>query len=352
VRLVSIILLCALSKIALAEPAATTRAANPDEIRRGVVMGENREERARRVYEGIIRKVEPGLVGDVKKLPVYLELFKREFVEDPRQFAVELSAVEHGDKWSVTGYVEFAEHQRSLKEFLKYLSLEAVEDRTELLPTVELAGNEYSVVTSERCFVYDRKEGKSETLTECLRGDAIFVIRDEGKGRVLCHARSGYVGWIDAERLRRATTDEFDAAINAKPLDPRIDQVIAAAKEMMGVKYVWGGMTREGIDCSGLVNRSYARVGMMLPRDADQQSLAGTLVATRWHRSAMRKGDVMFFLGRRGTISHTAIYLGDNQYIEATEPGVKITSLNESDANYEKKRDEGFAFAKRMIESP
>jgi hypothetical protein len=338
-----------LSNISYAQP-ATTRAVNPDEIRRGVVMGENREERARRVYEGIIRKVEPGLVGDVKKLPVYLELFKREFVEDPRQFAVELSPVEQRGKWCVTGYVEFAEHQHSLKEFLKYLSLESVEDRTELLPSVELAGNEYAIVTAERCFVYGRKEGKSETLTECSRGDAIFVVRDEGKGRILCHARSGYVGWIDAESLHRASTEDFDAAINAKTVDPRIDQVIAAAKELMGVKYVWGGLTKDGVDCSGLVNRSFARVGMVLPRDADQQSLAGTLVATRWHRSAMRKGDVMFFLGRRGTVSHTAIYLGDNQYIEATEPGVKITSLKAEDQNYEKRRDEGFAFAKRMIE--
>jgi cell wall-associated NlpC family hydrolase len=342
------LLLLVCSLVTAAEP--TTQPRDPQEIRRGVVMGENREQRAQRVYENIIRKVEPNLVGDTSKLPIYLELFKREFVEDPRQFAIDLTPQQQNGKCSITGYVEFAEHQHSLKEFLHYLSLDQVEDKTDLLPSVELAGNEYATVTVPRCFVYDRKEGKGETLTECLAGDPVFIIRDEGKGRVLGHARSGYVGWIDAESLQRATQEKFDSAINAKPVDPRIDPVIAAAKTLMGVKYVWGGLTKDGIDCSGLVNRSFATVGIVLPRDADQQSLAGTLVATRWHRSALRKGDVLFFLGRRGTISHTAIYLGDNQFIEATDPGVKITSFNPKDENYENRRDEGFAFAKRMIE--
>ena len=342
------IVVLAMSGLAGAEPATTQSVRDPAEIRRGMVMGENREERSRRVYEGIARRVEPSLAGDVKKLPMYLELFKREFVEDPRQFAVELNAIEEGGRWSVRGYVEFVEHQHSLKEFLKVLSLESVEDRTQLLPVVELAGNELAVVTAPRCFVYDRKDGKSETLTECVTGDPLFVLKDEGKGRVLCHAPSGYVGWV--EGLERVSPEEFDRRINARPIDPRIEQVIAAAKEMMGVKYVWGGLTKEGIDCSGLVNVAYRKVGVVLPRDADQQSLAGTLVATRWHRSAMRAGDVMFFLGRRGTISHTAIYLGDEKFIEATEPGVKISSLNPKAGDHSQRRADGFAFAKRMLE--
>src|SRR4051812_46842077 len=67
-------------------------AANPAEIRRGVEMGSSREERSRRVFEQIIRKVEPSLVGDPAKLPQYVELFKREFVEDTRTFAIDVTA--------------------------------------------------------------------------------------------------------------------------------------------------------------------------------------------------------------------------------------------------------------------
>jgi len=346
VRAAFYLLIGSLASVASAQPATTQASRDPHEIRRGMVMGENREERAKRVYENIIRKVEPNLVGDVKKLPVYLELFKREFVEDPRQFAISLEPVEQSGKWSVGGYVEFIEHQRSLKEFLHYLGLDNVEDRTQLLP----GENRLAVVTAPRCFVRDRAEGRGETLTECVAGDALFVLRDGGNGRVLCHARSGYVGWVDRDSLRRVEPAEFNQAINVKPVDSRIETVIAAAKEQLGVKYVWGGLTKEGMDCSGLVNISYRRVGVILPRDADQQSLAGSLVATRWHRSAMRAGDVMFFLGRRGTISHTAIYLGNSRYIEATGPGVRFTSLDPQSDEYEPRHDEGFAFAKRMIE--
>ena len=366
-----------------AQPAATTQssrnARDPGEIRRGFEMGGNREERSRRVYETILRKVEPSLSGDVKRLNVYLEFFKREFVEDPRQFAISLQPVEAGNgKWHVSGYVEYIEHQRALAEVLRHLSLdESVEDRTQLLPTIGVENDRYALVTAERCFVHDRSEGRGEVLTECVAGDALFVLKDDqpggggrngagssagtdagdergsgggAGGRVLVHAKSGYVGWVDSACLVRVGKDGFDKQINAKPPDPRIDTVIATAKSKLGIKYVWGGLTDQGMDCSGLVNLAYRSAGVTLPRDADQQSLVGSLVATRWHRSAMRKGDVMFFLSRRGTISHTAIYLGDNQYIEATDPGVKITSLDEKSEDYERRRDEGFAFAKRVLE--
>jgi cell wall-associated NlpC family hydrolase len=77
-------------------------------------------------------------------------------------------------------------------------------------------------------------------------------------------------------------------------------------------------LTKDGVDCSGLVYTAFRSQGIRLPRDADQQALTGRLVATRWHRSSLRRGDVLFFLGRRGTIHHTAIYLGNNEILEAT----------------------------------
>jgi cell wall-associated NlpC family hydrolase len=64
----------------------------------------------------------------------------------------------------------------------------------------------------------------------------------------------------------------------------------------------------------------------------------------------MARGDLMFFLSRRGPIAHVAIYLGDNQYIEAADAGVKISSLDPKDKNYEEKRAKAFAFARRVIE--
>ena len=119
---------------------------------------------------------------------------------------------------------------------------------------------------------------------------------------------------------------------------------------MLGVPYVWGGGTLQGVDCSGLVRGAYRAASVNLPRDADQQSLVGRLVATRWHRSGLRPGDTLYFLGRRGTISHTALYIGDGKYIEATSPVAKITSFEPNHLEYNQRRTDGFCFAKRVIE--
>src|SRR4051812_329576 len=94
--------------------AATSR---PSEIRRGLDMGGTRAERSRRAYENVIRKIEPTLVGKPERLPQYLDLFKREFVEDPRTFAFNVSANSSASgAITMTGWVEFDEHQRSLAE--------------------------------------------------------------------------------------------------------------------------------------------------------------------------------------------------------------------------------------------
>jgi len=149
----------------------------------------------------------------------------------------------------------------------------------------------------------------------------------------------------------------FDEHLNRKSesaeRDARIETAIAAAEKLLGTKYVWGGRSPQGIDCSGLVHTAFRAAGVSMPRDADQQSLVGTLIGTRWHRSALRRGDVLFFLGRRGTISHTGIYLGDGKFIEAASPVVTISELEkprEGRDGQVRSRGDGICFAKRVFE--
>jgi cell wall-associated NlpC family hydrolase len=360
VRLSLPLILVSSGALRAAEPAPDRDAADPDpatrpaEVRRGIELRGTREERSRRVYEAVIRKVEPTLVGNPDRLPQYLELFKREFVEDPRTFAINLSATsDAGKRIKTGGWVEFEEHHRVLGEFLTHLGFTVANDGVELLPDAKLGEERFAIATGEACFLYDKPAGLRETFTQCLPGDPLFVLKDVGDG-LLCHAGDGYVGYVAASQLRRVSGEAFDEHLRSRPAssdrDARIDRAIETAKSFLGTKYVWGGRTPAGIDCSGLVHESFRAAGVSLPRDADQQSLAGTLVATRWHRSSLRRGDILFFLGRRGTVAHTALYLGDGKYIEAAEPVVRISTFDEILPGKDRPRGGTFCFAKRVLE--
>jgi cell wall-associated NlpC family hydrolase len=100
-------------------------------------------------------------------------------------------------------------------------------------------------------------------------------------------------------------------------------QVVADAKKYLGVPYVWGGESTSGIDCSGLVQRTYHDLGIDLPRVAADQQKVGTSVPSL---TDAQPGDLLFF-GQPAY--HVAIYLGNNQLIESPEPGktVHITDV-------------------------
>ena len=232
-----------------------------------------------------------------------------------------------------------------------------MKDEVELLPSPALGENRYGVVTANRTFVHSApaagRGGRAENFMDCVKGDIVFLLKDAGNGQILCHAPDGYVGLINAADIRRIdekTLAEISAANAPVRHADRIEQVIDEAKKFLGTPYVWGGGTRQGCDCSGLVRASFKAAGVVMPRDADQQSLVGRLVGTRWSRASLRRGDTLFFLGRRGTISHTGIYLGGGKMIEATSPVVTISSFNPDDQDYSERRDDTFCYAKRVIE--
>jgi cell wall-associated NlpC family hydrolase len=82
------------------------------------------------------------------------------------------------------------------------------------------------------------------------------------------------------------------------------------------VPYRYGGSTPRGFDCSGFVQYVYARLGVRLPRTAQQQYNATRHVS----RSQARAGDlVFFFVG--GRVTHVGIYAGANTMIAAPHSG-------------------------------
>lgn len=101
--------------------------------------------------------------------------------------------------------------------------------------------------------------------------------------------------------------------------------IIATGKQYIGVKYVYGGTTPSGFDCSGFVQYVFAKNGVSLPRVSRDQYHVGTSVSF----SNLKAGDLVFFsLAKNGVVDHMGIYVGNGQFINASSSkGVTIYTL-------------------------
>jgi len=123
-----------------------------------------------------------------------------------------------------------------------------------------------------------------------------------------------------ATTLAAVTASGAGTGTAATSQEPNAQSLLAAAEKYIGTPYVWGGESLDegGLDCSGLVLRSLADIGVTdVPRVARDQQNLGTAVASL---DEALPGDLLVFGG--GT--HIAIYEGDGKMIDAPKPGGKV----------------------------
>ncbi|QTQ39772.1 C40 family peptidase [Lactobacillus taiwanensis] len=92
--------------------------------------------------------------------------------------------------------------------------------------------------------------------------------------------------------------------------------VVSAAQSQVGKPYVWGATGPNAYDCSGLVQYAYSQAGKNVGRTTYQQAGAGQHVSV----SQAQAGDILMW----GDY-HDAIYVGNNQYVHAPQPGQNVT---------------------------
>jgi peptidoglycan DL-endopeptidase CwlO len=114
-----------------------------------------------------------------------------------------------------------------------------------------------------------------------------------------------------------------DGGYPAPPPDSRANIAIDAAESYLGVPYVWGGASRHGVDCSGLIMLAYDAAGIDFPHYSGAQ-YEDTERVPLWN---IQPGDLLFY-GYNGD-QHVAMYVGHGLMIEAPETGevVHITPV-------------------------
>jgi cell wall-associated NlpC family hydrolase len=103
--------------------------------------------------------------------------------------------------------------------------------------------------------------------------------------------------------------------------------LVRSARSFLGLRYLWGGLSAWGYDCSGLTWAAYRAHGITIPRDADAQFAAGRPVPL----AKMLPGDLLFY--EHPVVGHVAMYVGGGRMIEApnSRSAVRIVPVRTSD---------------------
>ena len=177
----------------------------------------------------------------------------------------------------------------------------------------------------------------AEVVSQADEGDELSVTADVGEWYEVKYDNSfAYVhkDFISGDMLKYLPAKKVSVTIT--PADDnntksKGEEVVDYAKKFLGLTYVYGGTNlNSGVDCSGFMYSVYKNFGITLNRVSRDQINNGTRV----DKSDLQAGDLVFFnTGGNSRISHVGMYMGNGQYIHATNNSkncVQISILNSS----------------------
>ena len=120
------------------------------------------------------------------------------------------------------------------------------------------------------------------------------------------------------------------------------DAIVAYAKTFQGYPYVYGSNGPSSFDCSGFVQYVYKHFGYSLSRSSKTQANDGVAVS----KSNLQPGDILIFKNTAKTeIGHVGIYIGNGQFIHASNPKTGVTISSLSSASYQQR----YVTARRIL---
>ncbi len=184
--------------------------------------------------------------------------------------------------------------------------------------------------------IYTKPSFRSATLCDLVGGDIMRYAGRKGRWTKVM-LPSGKTGYVPSKELK--VHEGFRSIAmgegNAESISPEVTEaIIAEAEKLVGVPYLWGGMSSKGVDCSGLVRICHIMNGILLPRNASQQIKCGDRVEL----DELQRGDLVYF-GTPATddkpmrVTHVGIYLGNGRIIHSSHR-VRINSIIPGEKDY------------------
>lgn len=200
-----------------------------------------------------------------------------------------------------------------------------------LLLCTNVWGNTEGTVTGDRVNVRTGPSLSSTIIDQYNTGQKVTIISKEGDWYKISLANNQtayifgqYVKPADTPVAQQITTDTASSDTTVENTDKGVE-IVNYAKQFLGNPYRYGGTSlTNGTDCSGFTQSIFKNFNIAINRTSSSQYSNGVAITV----SELRAGDLVFF-GYGGSISHVAIYIGDNKIIHAStsSTGIIISSL-------------------------
>jgi len=167
---------------------------------------------------------------------------------------------------------------------------------------------------------------------DVTRHKPVITVPYETHLEVAAEGKGKDEGWLQVRLPGKGSAWIQSSDVISNPQTLSIPQSIELAKRFLGLPYLWGGRSSFGFDCSGFTQMLMRARGFNMPRDADQQAAWKGVVPV--DRKDLEPGDLLFFGAAPNKITHTGMYIGDGQFINATTSGhpvVQISRLDDPD---------------------
>ena len=349
-------------------------------------------------------------MGLIERIEAIVDQVREEYAPDPRTAVYEIEVATADHVVSLFGSTSEPTAAEALHRRIALLDASRdVEDQVVRLPDARRLRESHALVTAAVAPMLSDSRVSGIHVSQALLGHRLRVLRERGRW---LHVRSadGYLGWVhrgyvhrvDEVAARRweigadgvtcasletevlseagdvlarlpwgarfvlggdgrailptgeagAPVGEFVPIAEQEIRFPREGEaMVATAERWIGAPYLWGGLTRAGVDCSGLAQSVYRTHGIEIPRDSDQQARQGVEVDPGPDFSRLRPGDLLFFAEDPGRVTHVTMSTGGSQILHSSlgNGGVRRNDLNGGHP-FERELRQIFVCARRVLE--